>query len=74
MLVYGDQQHTAPTSRILGRVRSEAAGLAVAPPGIRWHQGCVAMFVTVAGLMQGVADAEFTIGGWDDLSPRNRVS
>lgn len=69
MLVYGDQQHVLPTSGILDRVRSEAAGLVVAPPGICWHQSCVAMFVTVAGLLQGVADAEFMIGGWDDPLP-----
>jgi hypothetical protein len=68
VLVYGDQQVTRSTLDVLADVHRQANALAEKPGGILWHQACVGLFVTAAGLVQGVADAEFAASGHDTLS------
>ena len=68
MLVYGDQEWTGPTAEALARLHRQAEALKAAPRGILWHQACVAMFIAAAGVLQGVADAEFAALGSDSLS------
>jgi hypothetical protein len=68
MLVYGDQQETVFAADVLSDLRRQANALDDVPRGIRWHQTCVALFIVMAGLAQGVADAEFAAVGFDTVS------
>jgi hypothetical protein len=68
VLVYGDQQVTRSTHDLLADIRRQTDALSDNPRGILWHQACVALFIATAGLLQGVADAEFAAAGHDTLS------
>ena len=69
MLVYGDAQSTVPTADALADLKRGAERLARTAPGLPWHQLAVALFIDMAALAQGLADAEFDQRGYDDVSP-----
>ena len=75
MLVYGDHDERVATADYLARLTAQAAALGRQASGIGWHQDCVALFISAAGLLQGIADAEFEAGGHDELSDaQSRIS
>jgi len=65
MWVYGDHDRSAATRAELARLHARVAALAEAQPGLAWHGRCVALFIAAAGLLQGLADAEFERAGHD---------
>jgi hypothetical protein len=69
MLVYGDQHRTVRTSDVLDHICRAATELTITAPGVRWHHACVAIFITIAELLQGVADSEFAVTDQDERSP-----
>ena len=59
MLVYGDhEQELSPWER-LAELESERQRIQALPPGLQRHSGLVGLFVELAGVVQGVADACF---------------
>lgn len=69
MLVYGDRSRRADPRACLGEIGTAAARIAATPPGIDRHAALVGLFIDVAGLTQGVADALFAPDGLDRRSP-----
>lgn len=68
MWVYGDQEREVTLPALLDEVGAAAAALAAAAPGLDWHGRCVALFLLLSDLLQGVADAEFAAAGVDQPS------
>ena len=73
MLVYGDRESTADPLALLSDIGSRAADLREIERGILWHQACVQLFIATAGLLQGIADAEFAAAGEDEGSPAQTI-
>ena len=70
MIVYGDHETTVATDVALQAVIGRAERLADAPAGLGWHEQCVALFIALAGLVQGCADAAFVArGDADEIDP-----
>lgn len=68
MLVYGDHDRVVYTRALLSDIRVSAAGLAAEPAGLTRHGALASLFLKLAGLLQGVADAEFAVRGADEAS------
>lgn len=65
MLVYGDHaERTDPRSR-LAALAKERERLLAMPPGLARHVALVGLFIGMAGLTQGVADASFAEDGFN---------
>lgn len=69
MLVYGDRAAIASPRRRLREITATLRAVEEAPPGPARHDRLTRAFLDAAGLLQGVADAEFAACGVDDLSP-----
>ena len=68
MLVYGDEQKDTSTGEFLERLRCDAGRLAAVEPGLARHQALVEIFIDFASLLQGVADRERELHGYDECS------
>jgi hypothetical protein len=69
VLVYGDRAEiVAPVAR-LGEITARLRAAEESGPGPTRHDHVAWAFLEAAGLLQGVADAEFEARGCDDVSP-----
>ena len=72
MLVYGDHsRRVSPRDRLLDLER-ERSSLASMPAGLERHSALVGIFIELAGIVQGVADARFAEKGRDAIWPEER--
>lgn len=68
MLVYGDHDRTVATCSHVATLYRDAARLGEQPAGLAWHAACVSLFIGLAALLQGQADRESALRGYDDAS------
>jgi hypothetical protein len=68
MLVFGDRNRPADPHRLLRAITACLRSAEAAPPGPGRHDQLTRAFIDAAGLLQGLADAEFAARGHDDLS------
>ena len=59
MLVYGDQHQRVRPCEHLAALERDRQSLAVMPPGLQRHAAVATLFIELAGVVQGVADACF---------------
>jgi len=69
LLVYGDAESTMPTRDALADLKTGSERLARTVLGLAWHEAAVALFIDMAAVAQGLADAEYAQRGLDDISP-----
>jgi hypothetical protein len=69
MLVYGDRAAPAAPRQLLRVITATLRAAEEAAPGPARHDRLTRAFLDTAGLLQGLADAEFEQRGLDDLSP-----
>ncbi|PSJ39495.1 hypothetical protein C7I55_12865 [Sphingomonas deserti] len=69
MWVYGDHERAVTRAALLEEVRAAAAVLDSAEPGLTWHSACVALFLSLSELLQGIADEALRETGVDAPSP-----
>lgn len=69
MLVYGDAEWTVSTAQALAELKRQSERLVDEAPGLPWHQAAVALFIDMAALATGLADAEHELRGYDEVSP-----
>jgi hypothetical protein len=69
MLVYGDRASIAAPGALLRQITAALHAAERAEPGPARHDRLTCAFLDAAGLLQGVADAEFAALGFDDLTP-----
>jgi hypothetical protein len=69
MLVYGDRAAEAAPRQLLREITATLRSAEETPPGAGRHDLLTRAFLDAAGLLQGIADAEFEARGCDDLSP-----
>src|SRR6516165_1217691 len=68
MLVFGDRDQPVAPRRLLHAVTACLRSAETSPPGADRHDQLTRAFIDAAGLLQGLADAEFAARGHDDLS------
>lgn len=68
MLVYGDRLERVVTAARLDALAESARRIAAMPAGLARHSALVGLFIDMAGLTQGVADALFAADGQDRRS------
>jgi hypothetical protein len=68
MLVYGDRAAPAAPRRLLREITASLRKAEESGPGPKRHDLLTRAFIDAAGLMQGLADAEFETHGQDDRS------
>jgi hypothetical protein len=69
VLVYGDHEEKLdPSARLIG-LEEQRQGLAAFPPGLNTHAALCSLFIDLAGIVQGVADADFAEAGHDRRRP-----
>lgn len=73
MLVYGDHDRRLRPREWLATLEAERRQLEALPPGLQRHAALTDLFVELAGLLQGVADACFAEHQQDSMWPGERA-
>jgi hypothetical protein len=68
LLVYGDEQEALCPRAALSEIEAALQGLCALPRGLSWHASAVEAFILFAALVQGFADSEMGVRGYDETS------
>jgi hypothetical protein len=73
MLVYGDHHQRLDPREQLAAIEQARQHISALPPGLQRHSALTGLFIDLAGVIQGVADARFTDQGHDSIIPEERM-
>ncbi|MGX8008942.1 hypothetical protein ACVDG8_007960 [Mesorhizobium sp. ORM8.1] len=73
MIVFGDHRQKRDAGRLAKAACAEAGDIGRMPAGVERHCALVGLFINVSELVQGLADAEFEVGGVDRNSPSQQL-